>query len=185
MKKVLFALVAVVALGLSTTAKADIVTVSYDVSGITSYGALGDPNNVLASVNLGAYTDITVTGIGWDVTVEAFSPSWLSEIRVAFLDSAIGLNLSPVTGNNSGVGSGSSPILDLASIDPTFPFSLSSNILSLEFFEGFDDASIAPDGQWLSGTLTFQFSGTAVPEPSALSLLALAGVGMVARRRRS
>ncbi len=186
MKRVVFALVAALALCLSSSAQADVVVVSYDVTGIESWDSLGDSDNVLASVDLGAYTGITVTGIGWDVDLSATGPSWLSELTVGFLDSPIGLQLAPGAGDTfPGAATYSSGgILDLATIDPSFPFTVPGNTVSLEFFEGFDDFADGIDGMWTGGTLTFQFSGTPVPEPSALGLLAVAGVGFVARRRR-
>jgi len=168
----------------ANAASAAVFTVDIDVSGISSYGELGDPSNVLMDVLLAP--DALVTGIGWDVTIEAFSPSWQSEIAVAFLNSLEGLNLSPGAGTDSaGTGSYSSGgILDLGSIDPTFPFSVGSDgLLNLEFFEQFDDSSVSPDGQWLSGTLTIQYEADdtptpGVPEPTTWAMM-IGGLGLV------
>lgn len=156
-------------------------TVSIDLAGIQSWDAAGSALNELLSVNIGA--NATVTGLGWDnVVIEAIGFSWISEARINFLNSAIGLNLAPGSADafpGTGGPYSSGGILDLASIDPTFPFQVGADgNLNLEFFESFDDVAGAADANWLSGTLTVQY----VPTPGALAVLGLGG--LVATRRR-
>jgi hypothetical protein len=158
---------------------------SIDVSGIGSYDEYGSPANTVLTFNLGANAE--VTGIGWDVSLTAYSPSWLSELKVAFEDSSqsAGLFLTPGVGETfSGSGSYSSGgILSLADYGLNFNVG-ADGILRLEFFEGYVDG-VNPDGIWDSGTLTIQTA--AVPEPATYGLMALGllAVGGFARRRRS
>jgi uncharacterized protein (TIGR03382 family) len=156
-------------------------TVNIDLAGITSWDSAGSGLNELLSVHIGA--NATVTGLGWDnVVIEALGASWISEARVNFLNSGIGLNLAPGSADafpGTGGPYSSGGILDLASIDPTFPFQVGGDgMLNLEFFESFDDIAGAADANWISGTLTVQY----VPTPGALAVLGLGG--LVATRRR-
>lgn len=155
-------------------------TATLDLSGFTSFDEPGNPINQLAGINIGG--DFLVTGIGWsNVTIQTVGASWLSEATIGFLDSPIGLQLSPGSADATpGTGTYSSGgILDLASIDPTFPFTAGADgIVNLEFFETFVDNAGAADAFWLSGTLTIEY----VPAPGALAMLGLGG--LVAGRRR-
>ncbi len=152
-----------------------------DLAGIQSWDAAGSPLNHRLSLYIGANT--TVTAIGWDnVVIQTAGDSWLSEARINFLNSPIGLNLAPGTANGfSGTGGPytSNGLLDLASIDPTFPFQVGADgMLNLEFFESFDDITGAPDAVWLSGTLMINY-----PAPGSLAVM-MAGLTFAARRRR-
>jgi uncharacterized protein (TIGR03382 family) len=156
-------------------------TVSIDLAGIQNWDAAGSSFNETLSVLIGA--NATVTGIGWDnVVIEALGGSWISEARILFADSPIGLGLAPgVADAFPGTGGpySSGGILDLASADPSFPFQVGANgLLNIEFTESFDDVPGAVDSIYLSGTLTVQY----VPTPGALAVLGLGG--LVATRRR-
>ncbi len=154
---------------------------SIDLAGIQSWDAAGSPFNHRISLFIGA--NATVVGIGWEnVVIETFGDSWLSETRINFLNSPVGLNLAPGSANAfPGVGGpySSGGLLDLASLDPTFPFQVGADgMLHLEFFESFDDVAGAPDAVWLSGTLMINY-----PAPGSLGAMA-AGLVLAARRRR-
>jgi len=157
------------------------VTITVDISGINSWDAAGASVNETLSIALGG--DYMVIGVGWDVTVATVGASWLSEAQMGFLDSGIGLQLTFGAGDNTpGTGTYTSGgILDLGSIDPTFPFNVGADgNLDLEFREGFDDAAGAIDSSYLAGSsVTIQY---VVPAPGALAMLGLGG--LVAGRRR-
>lgn len=157
------------------------VTMSIDISGINSWDSVGASVNETLSIALGG--DYLVIGVGWDVTVSTVGASWLSEATLGFLDSAEGLQLSFGAGDDTpGTATYTSGgILDLASIDPTFPFQVGADgNLDIEFFEGFDDVAGAIDASYLAGsTVTVQY---VVPAPGALAMLGLGG--LVAGRRR-
>lgn len=163
----------------------DSTVVDFDVSGIPSNDSNGSPNNAVFELNVGA--GAWITGIGWDVGITAYDPSWLSEMQVAFEDSSqsSGVYLTVGVGDTfSGTASYSSGgIVDLIGLGLDFHVGADGK-LRLEFFEGFDDFPGEADGMWDRGTLSIQVA--AVPEPStyALMLLGMAGVAAVARRRR-
>lgn len=169
-----------------TMGSANAATITIDVGGIDSFGGYGESGNTIITALIGANAE--VTGVTYDVTLEAFSPSWLSEITVDFTDSAetAGVALRPGFEDAlPGVGS-YSDTANLTDLGLNFNVGADGQ-LRLQFYEGFDDASVAPDGKWLSGTLTFEVSALAVPEPSTYALMAfgLAGLGAVARRRKA
>jgi hypothetical protein len=154
-----------------------------NVAGILSSGSFGDPSNPVLTVNVGA--NVTITGLSWDVDLEAYDPSWLSEIRVTLTDSAVttGVHFRPGVGNSAaGVGhfSGTSDYV-AAGLD----FAVGADgILRLEFNESFSD-ELDPDGKWVAGHLTVLTN--AVPEPATYGLMAigLIAVGAIARRRKA
>jgi len=167
------------------SANADTLVV--DVGGINSFGGYDDPGNTILSFNIGAGS--VVTDVAYDVSLQAFSPSWLSEIAVDFTDSALlaGVALTPgYMDSFSGVGS----YADSASlVDLGLSFAVGADgILLLQFYDSFDDSSVAPDGLWTQGTLTFTYTSTAtpgVPEPATWAMLigGFALVGASMRRR--
>lgn len=156
---------------------------SFDVSGIESFGAFGNPANTV--VNLLLAPNAEIVGVSWDVNVTAHDPSWLSELVLDFSDSALtaGVSFSPGFADDApGTASysGSANLTDLA-----LNFNVGADgILRLEFWEGFDDAAVDPDGIWNSGTITFEVIAVPEPEINAMLLAGLGVLGMVARRRR-
>jgi hypothetical protein len=148
------------------------------------FGLIGDPLNFIDSLDLNAILggvsgeDAFVTGIGWDVTVEAFDPSWLSEAGYSFNGE---VNLSPGAGDDfAGVASYSSGgIIDISDA-VGFDILAAGGILNIEFFDGFDD-DIDPNSVSF-GTLDIQVSYK-VPAPAGLAVLGLGGL-VAARRRR-
>jgi len=163
---------------------------TFDVSGIASWGTLGDASNVVALLNIGAGS--TLDQVGWNVNLTALAPSWLSEINVQFSDSAASqdkaISLPPSGTNAAGTGSYvSSGLVDLTAANLSFAVG-SDGKLRLEFYEAYDDILGARDGMWNSGTLTLAVTtATAVPEPGTYGLMALGMVGVLlaARRRRA
>ncbi|MFN7175066.1 MAG: hypothetical protein ACK4MT_10265, partial [Thermaurantiacus tibetensis] len=59
-----------------------ITVTNFNVAGIYSMELLGDPLNEVYTILLAP--NASVIGIGWDVTLFADSPSWLSEMVVSF-----------------------------------------------------------------------------------------------------
>jgi hypothetical protein len=165
---------------------------TFDVTGQQSFGVRGQPENPIFTFNVGA--NATVVSVSYNVNITAFDPSYLSELGLAFTatDLNIGAGLLPGFGvDASGTGSYSG-MSDLVAQDLSFSVG-ADGILRLEFFEGYDDGAVSPDGIWNFGTVTFNFAGDAVdpgtdvPEPATGLLLGagLAAMGYAARRRRA
>ena len=161
-----------------------------NVAGVESYGEYGDSGNTVLTYNVGA--NVTITGISFNVNVTAFDPSWLSELSLAFEDSAQsnGVFFNPAfTEDDPGTGT-YSDAADLVELGLSFQVG-ADGLLRLEFFEGFDDASVSPDGIWNFGTITFITDAVdvpgEVPEPASGLLMGagLALIGYTARRRRT
>ncbi len=176
-----------------------------DVTGAVSMDGQGDPDNQTAI----CITGDSITGVGWDnVGITTVGASWLSEasILMGTPTTPAQIQLAPSStsapGSESGLSSGG--IIDLTDI--SLPdIVLGSDPLRLEFFEGFDDNTDAPDATWDSGLITFAGINLEVqtgaactvrihsPKPvPSLSwaglgglLLGMLGVAWYARRRTS
>jgi hypothetical protein len=181
--------VAATALALSPLAAtaADAAVFIFETDEIFSYGELGDEQNEVYTIDVGA--NASVIGIGWDVTLFADSPSWLGEMVVAFGSTAsYELFLTPAIGDDfPGTATYSSDgVVDLVGIGLDFTVG-ADGLLQLEFFEDFDDFPEDWDGIWESGALTIVTADTGVvPEPATWAMM-IAGfglVGLAARRRR-
>lgn len=156
-----------------------------DVSGIFSVDPEGDPLNEIRELQIGGSS--RVVGIGWDVTLFADAPSWLSEMVVSFGASSgfASIYLTPGVGDNfpGTMSYSSGGVVDLVGLGLDFGVGADGK-LRMEFFEDFDDFANDWDGIWQSGTLTLQVA--AIPEPATYGMMAvgLLGVGALARRRR-
>jgi hypothetical protein len=170
---------------------------------------VGAAGNTVLTVDLNALlgtasgSRVTVLGIGWDVLITSFGPSWLSEALVQLQDgSGKGyLALQPGRGVDlSGSQTFSSDgILDLTAFG--LSFQLDNGILVLAFGEEFNDnegadavwgpasaarafsAATTADEAISTLTLEVDVNDIGVPAPATFLLL-LGGLGLVFGRRR-
>jgi hypothetical protein len=163
-----------------------------NIAGVTSEGEIGDSGNTVLNFNVGANS--VITSVAYSLNLTAFSPSWLSEIGLAFTDSdgIEGVVFNPGFGDdNPGTATytGSADLIDFG-----LDFAVGADgILRLEFYEDFDDFA-GVDGIWNFGTLTFgvepvnvEVPPGEVPEPATGLLLGagLAMMGYAGRRRQA
>jgi hypothetical protein len=201
-----------VALLLSASmAQAGLITL--DVTGVTSNGQLGSAGNTVLTVDLNqalgttAGSEVTITGIGWDVVISTLGFSWIDEALVEFQDTSGNglLVLRPGLGDDrSGTETFSSGgIFDL--VASGIEVVLNKGILVLEFAEEFSDND-GTDAVWgaaastanavnafsalndvppQTSTLTLEVSvdGIGVPAPGTLVLM-LGGLGLLLTRRQ-
>jgi len=178
---------------LAISASAGIVT--YDVTGTASWGMEGNSSNVVvildvaAALGLPSGSSVTMTGMGWDVTLTAVDPSWLLDMVVGF---GIPGELSeillrpggqdPFPGTRSYSSDGIVDLTDSGIPDLVLP----NGLLRLEFYEIYDDIANAPDGTWDSGYLYIAEGATQtlIPAPAS-AVLALPGLlALCVLRRR-
>ncbi|PZP34596.1 MAG: hypothetical protein DI603_06500 [Roseateles depolymerans] len=153
------------------------------LAGMYSYDAIDSPSNVLFTVD--ALAGALVDAVSWNVTIQTFGGSWLSEARVAIYNSAgDGVLFSPGYGNSTG---GTMTFTDSVSlVENNLGFNvLDDGVLYVQLYEGYDDGASPADALWVSGGITLA-GVAAVPEPSTYGLMALGmmGIGFAARRRR-
>ncbi|MEJ5294500.1 MAG: DVUA0089 family protein [Fimbriimonadales bacterium] len=140
-------------------------SLTVDVTNTPSYDSAGASCNVRLTLAVPSGKD-RLAGIGWDVQITAYDPSWLSEAAVLITNvNGEGYILAPGAGNTTpGTSSFSSGgVNELCGFYGLPPLELPDGYLYLEFFETYDDFSdCGQDGNWDSGTLTFTFD-TAPP----------------------
>lgn len=138
-------------------------TVDVNVANTPSYDLRGALCNIRLTIAAPSGKD-AMSGIGWDVTLTATSPSWLSEIAVLITNvNGEGYILRPGVGDSfAGTQSYSSGgVNDLCGVYGFPPLPLPDGNLYLEFFETYDDfANCGRDGNWDRGTLSFAFAVT-------------------------
>ncbi|QPF71486.1 PEP-CTERM sorting domain-containing protein [Roseateles sp. DAIF2] len=150
---------------------------------LASRGLLGAAGNTVLSLQIGA--GARVTGLRWDLELEAFAPSWLSELRLAVSGSDVGaggLLFAPGEGRDAAGALRAAGELDLLQAGLDFRVG-ADGLLRLEFHEAAGDG-LQPDGLWRSGHLRFDSVAAPVPEPSSLALLAAGGLLIAALGRR-
>lgn len=173
------------ALGIAVPALAEGVPVQIAIENVASWDEFGEPINVVLTIDVAAAAGLTsgqsvvLTGFGFDLALETFGFSWLSEAEINLDDAANplgGIVINPGDGMDfAGTESYLQPLFKLDAADQLV---LSTGLLRIEFYEDFDDLPGVIDAQW-NGTLTVQV----IPAPSGAALLALAGIATARRRR--
>jgi len=183
MKPQLQRLAAIAALGFASLGS-QAAPVVVDVSGAQSTNLQGEAGNTVWFIDIGA--NAALNSLTWAVELSAFAPSSLYDMQVSFGTSSgtDAINLAPdVVDGFSGTGSYSG-FFDLAGLGLTTG---ADGLLRLEFSETYKDFALdVVEGRWVSGSLTFDVTAAAVPEPgsAALALLALGGLWIAPRRPR-
>ena len=162
-----------------------VATLTVDLSGVETWDGYGSALNTVMNINIGAGSH--VIGLGWDTNQTSIGASWLSEMTIAYENSAqdAGVFLTPSLTGAPGTSEANSSggILDLVGLATPLDFFVDGDgLLRLEFFEGFDDVLGAADGVFNSGS-SIQVQYVPVPAPGALAMLGLGGI-VAGRRRR-
>ncbi|MBP6900776.1 MAG: PEP-CTERM sorting domain-containing protein [Burkholderiaceae bacterium] len=158
-------------------------TLQLAFSNIYSVGLSGDSDNTTWTAWLP--TGATITRLSWQVTVEAFDPSWLQELTLALTNSAgEGVQFSPALDIAESGSHQSSGQIDLVNSGLSFAVG-SDRRLHLEWYDAWDDLDGLPDGRWTQASLQIGYTAP-VPEPASAALLlaGLLGVAGAASRRR-
>lgn len=168
--------------GLAAAASAQSMTV--DLSG---QGADGFAPTVL---NVNNSNSGAITSIDYDFEVEAFLPSWGAEINLTLTHVASGWSFTADGDDADFSDDGPADFLfGFGNTSGVFSFSGSVNVSGLADVNGawtvtladdFDDLSVDPDHQYLSGSTV---TVNSVPAPAGLALLGLGGLAATRRRR--
>lgn len=156
--------------------------IAVDVSGAQSVNLQGEAGNTVWLVNIGAGAALNT--LNWNVNLSSFGGSSLSEMQVSF-GSSSGLDLITFAPGAADGFSGSGNYAGSLDLSAYGLAAGADGLLRIEFSEAFKDfnAGVA-EGQWTSGTLTFDVTAAAVPEPASAAL-ALLGLGLLAGTHRA
>ena len=124
-----------------------------DMTGINSWDALDDADNVFVDVNVSS--SLKVVGVAWDVGIASIGDSWLADASI-FVSNADGtadpnaVILAPgfqieAPGDQEFSSGGVVLFADegLPEVEPN-----GDGIIRLQFYEGFDDLPDAIDSEW-------------------------------------
>lgn len=167
----------VAVLGLAASVQAQVVSHTFDISGLVSEGSFGD-NFPTLTHNFGAPG--TVIGVSFSVFAAMNSPSWSEELQIAIdtiddtsFDGDIDMSLwGGVANSNPFAGAGALPASSISSDGDVF----------LTLYESFNDSAPNPDAIYGPGSsVTVEYR--LVPAPGAMAILGLGGVVALRRRR--
>lgn len=156
--------------------------VAIPINNMQSFSSFGDAANSVVNVNLPA--GAIVNGIGWDVSFTAIGFSWQSELTLLVTDSAVSGGVAIGFSTTDAPGSGTDALLPVIKLaDAGIPdFVLTDGILRLETYDTYDDGGPGVQDSFLNGTLYVQYQ---IPSPAGASLLGLAGIAALGRKRRA
>jgi hypothetical protein len=135
-----------------------------EIGGNPTGGSVG-PDTVINVDLMTGGTDATVLGIGWDLHVDSFDPSWRSEAEIDF-DGAVTLapglgDDSPGTTRYDSGGIEDLTMIDLdgdGTVDVDLSFIAAGGTFAMTLFESFDDGGLSPDGMYLAdSTITIDY----------------------------
>jgi len=150
-------------------------TITVDISGYSSWGFQGDPQNETAVVMF--CSGQTLTNISWDLNLTTVGFSWAEELTIGLQGNFE--QIYPAFGDAFTVSN-----MNYQGSQATAIVLGSDGMLDVEFYEtGFDDNANAIDSYFEAGsTISFSFNSL-YPTPGTLALFSFAGLS-VSRRRR-
>lgn len=148
-------------------------SVTIDISGMSSFGFQGNPENDVLSVFFGA--GASITSVGWDVNLTTIGVSWADEATFTFQNT---LSVNPAAGDAFTVSN-----MNYQGSASGFISAGSDGLIQIELHEvGFDDNPDAPDAIYEAGS--FLYLGNALPSPGTIGVFGIVGLVGVHRRRR-
>ena len=170
--------------------------ISIPIVDVFSYDLLGAiPPNETRVVDVAGQLGMSgvpydVVGLGWEVTIDAFIPSWLSDASIAFGSNPTfefpDFVLVPGQGDDFGalMTYRSNGIRDLTNWEGRdLSFKLPLGVAYLEFFESYDDYPTIPDA-WYRSPSVLTLEVVRLPEP-VTNCLVVGGCLLFGLRRRA